>query len=93
MVTNIVFLYMNIIYDITNFKTCDMDTKTMISGILDIMYNIGTLDFWYDRILKLTFNQNKNEYVIVLLNKKEHKVKTLHLSNDEVIKYIMNYDF
>lgn len=70
-----------------------MDTKTMIMGILDIMYNIGQLNFIYDKILKLTFDNKNYKYTIVLFNKTINKRKTIHLTCEEVYNYIMKYDF
>ena len=65
----------------------------MIMGILDIMYNIGKLDFIYDKILKLTFDNKSYKYTIVLFNKTINKRKTIHLTCEEVYNYIMKYDF
>jgi hypothetical protein len=69
------------------------DLKAMMSEILDIMYNIGKIDFWYDKIIRLSYNKNTCEYTILVSNKENHKYKTLHLSEEEVLTYIMKYDF
>jgi hypothetical protein len=69
------------------------DLKTMITEILDIMYNMGEIDFWYDKIVKLTYNKNTNQYKIVMINIEKHKQKTIYLSEEDVLTYIMTYDF
>ena len=69
------------------------ELKTMISTVLDIKYNIENFNFWYDRILKITYSTLQGgEYTITLINDSKHKQKTVHLSNHEIQNYILKYE-
>ena len=93
----IIYFYLESMTNCSNYVmnkhyTMMNELKTMISTVLDIKYNVENFNFWYDRILKITYSTLKNEYIIKLINDSKHKQKTVHLSNHEIQNYILKYE-
>jgi len=65
--------------------------KYTLSIILDIMYNKGKLDFWYDRISKINYDNENSRYAILLFNKDKGEYKTIYLTANDISHYII-YD-
>jgi hypothetical protein len=78
-------------------NTLELDTEVFTTRIslgliLDIMYNNGDLNFWWDKIVRISYDQRTLQYGIVLYNADRNKYKTIHLSTDKLSEYIMKYE-
>lgn len=70
----------------------EFNLKTSLYVILDIAYNIGRLNFWYDKITNVTYNPEQEIYSVTILNANKNRTKTIDLTSVDIVELLTYVD-